>query len=144
MLQSKEYCESDLIEEFKRKIGMITLNVPNQYILLPLEFSSYTIDGEIYEITASLKYWKELLKNEHCGEGYMGTLFELEKLGWKKYFSKSYLSYFLIAPDFVDEADKIIGRKDVGYAWEKLEHLVLNDDNYTYYKFKNGGMNNEM
>lgn len=135
-MEKREYYEEELTEQFIDRIGMIRLVCYDPHILMLQDSIAYTIDGNMYEIDATLPYWREVLKYEYVGSGYMGRFFELEKIGWRKYFSKSYFSYYLIAPDYVAEMDKIVGEEDDGNAFFRLTELLVNDD-YIYYARKN-------
>lgn len=131
--QYKAYYENDLTEELKDKIGMFYLKCHDPHVLLPQISVAYTVDGNVYEIDFSLRYWKELLINAQVGYGYMGRIYELEKEGWRKYYSKSLIAYFLIAPEFVSEANRIIGESDAFHVSDALETMFIKKDDYTYY-----------
>lgn len=131
----KAYFESDLTEELKKKIGMIIYQVYDPHVLLPEYSVAYTVDGEIYEIKLQIKYWKEMLKFEDIGPGYRNRLYDLEKNGWKKYYSSSIGVFYLVAPKFVERANQIVGKRDPMYASENLEKLFLKGKQATFYSW---------
>lgn len=136
--EKREYYEEELTEQFIERIGIICLSVYDPHVLMRQDSYAYSIDGNVYEIDVSLQYWKDLLRHEKVGWGYMGTMFELEQKGWKKYFSKDYTLYYLIAPDYVAQVDKLIGDEDVYYVISKWIKLLVDDNDYIYYSRSNG------
>lgn len=131
----KAYFESDLTEELRNRIGMFCLDyVYDSHTLMPPYFVAYTTAGEIYEIELKNEFWKKLLKFDDMeGYGYKARVYELEKEGWKKYYSDKTGIYYLVAPDYVERSEKLVGENDLLYA--DLAALFV-DDTITYYTWQ--------
>ena len=133
----RAYSENDLTEELKHKIGMFYLDYAyGSYICMPPYLVAYTIDGAIYKIELKLDYWKRQLRFVNNGPGYVNRLYDLEKKGWKKYYSFKLETFYLVAPEYIKKADYIVGEKDPSYAHNDLQALFTSEKNCIFYSWQ--------